>query len=104
MSEATHNDLFQTTWQASSNNHDVAPLTIQFNAVHTCTVLVGSQPYGVTCNWTENFADGNVTNFGLTGGSISLVGNCSLSSKTGNATGFACGEGAEGWTLTLLPN
>lgn len=102
MSEATNNDLYQTTWLARSNNHDVSPLTIKFNAIHSCTVLVGSGPYGVTCNWTENFSDKNGTNFGLTGGSISLVGMCSLSNKTGNATGFACGEDAEGWTLTLV--
>ena len=104
MSEATNKDLYQTTWQARSNNNDVAPLTIKFNAIHTCTVLVGSVPYGVTCNWAENFAGENGTNFGLTGGSISLVGNCSITNKTGNATGFAAGEEAESWTLSLLPS
>lgn len=100
MPSVAENDLFGTTWIATSSQHDVNNLKISFNAPQTCVVsLVSGGPVQrVSCNWSESFTGGHF--FGLTGGSISLVGSCSVSQGTGTAQGFAVGSTLESWTFT----
>ncbi|MDE3083851.1 MAG: hypothetical protein KGJ37_01350 [Verrucomicrobiota bacterium] len=93
---ATQNTLFGTIWIA--NAAGVTPLKINFNTPHTCVVQFGSIPGSVNCNWAESLPAGSHF-FGLTGGSVSLVGSCSVANGNGQAQGFAAGTAIENWTF-----
>jgi len=75
-------------------------LTINFNTPQTCTVRVGATQ-GPVCNYAESFVNGQHY-FGLTGGSVSLVGSCSVAAGTGSAQGIAVGSAIVSFNMTKI--
>ena len=100
-SDTASKSLYGSIWTTRATNGGVNKLTINFNQPKTCTVAIGSIPGNITCNYAESLTnDGHF--FGLTGGSISLLGSCSVSAGTGNAQGIAAGTAILSFTLTKV--
>ena len=101
MSEETF-ILLGTKWGAFPSQHNVNNLTIVFDKPHTCTVTFmsgGKSNSQITCNYAMANNQATSCEFGITGGSVSLLGGVDTTMAVGQAQGFAADVSTQAWAL-----